>query len=62
MYSKPYIAILLTVCNNITMKNVINFVKSVQSLDVKLLNQLNLPLFLLIEPYYLMFIMIYQNY
>ena len=32
---------MLTVCNYISMKNVINFVKSVQVLHVKLLNQLN---------------------
>ena len=38
---KPYIPILLTVCNNIDMKNVIKFAKSVKSLDVNLLNQLN---------------------
>ena len=40
-FIKPYIPILLTVCNNINMKNVIKFVKSVKLLDVKLLNQLN---------------------
>ena len=43
MYSKPYIPILLTVYNNINMKKVIKFVKSVKLLDVKLLNQLNVP-------------------
>ena len=33
--------ILLTVCNNISMKNVIKRVKSVKLLNVKLLNKLN---------------------
>ena len=38
IYSKPYIPILLTVCNNISMKNVIKRVKSVKLLNVKSLN------------------------
>ena len=50
--------ILLTVCSNINMKNVMKFVKSVKLLGAKLLNQLNLPWFFLIQPHYLMFIMI----
>ena len=33
--------ILLTACNNINMKNMIKFAKSVESLDAKLLYQLN---------------------
>ena len=37
IYSKPYIPILLTVCNNISIKNVIKCVKSVKLLNVKLL-------------------------
>ena len=41
IYSKPYIPTLLAVSNNISMKNVIKFVKTVKSLNVKLLNQLN---------------------
>ena len=40
--------ILLTVCNNVSMENVIKFVESVKSLNVKLLNQLNVLRFLLI--------------
>ena len=40
--------ILLTVCNNVSMENVIKFVESVKSLNVKLLNQLNVLGFLLI--------------
>ena len=53
--------ILLTACNNINMKNMIKFAKSVESLDAKLLYQLNVLWFLLIWTYYLMFIMIYRN-
>ena len=34
-------SILLTVCNNISMKNVIKCVKSVKLLNLKLLNHLN---------------------
>ena len=33
--------VLLKVCNNVNMKNVVKIVESVKSLDVKLLNQLN---------------------
>ena len=33
-FSKPYILILLTVCNNISMKNVIELIKSVKSLKM----------------------------
>ena len=40
--------ILLTVCNNVSMENVIKFGESVKSLNVKLLNQLNVLGFLLI--------------
>ena len=36
-----YIPILLTVCNNISMKNVIKCVESINLLNVKVLNQLN---------------------
>ena len=35
IYSKPYISILLTVCNNISLKYVIKCVKSVKLLNVK---------------------------
>ena len=44
MYSKPYIPILLTACNNVSMKNVIKLVKLVNLLNVKLLNQVYLSL------------------
>ena len=56
MYNKPYLPILLIVCNIISMKNVIKFIKSVKSLNVKLLNvnvKLSVLWFLLIELYYL---------
>ena len=38
IYSKLYITILLTLCSNVSMKNVIKRVKSVKLLNVKLLN------------------------
>ena len=41
VYTASHTPILLTVYNNIKMKNVIKVVKSVKSLDAKLLNQLN---------------------
>ena len=40
----PYIPVLLTVCNNVSMENVINLVKLVNLLNVKLLNQVSLSL------------------
>ena len=42
--------ILLTVCNNSGMKNVIKHLKSVKLLNVKFFNQLN------VKPYYIKFI------
>ena len=44
IYSKPYIPVLLTVCNNVGTKNVIKLVKLVNLLNVKLLNQVHLSL------------------
>ena len=38
-FSKPYIPILLNVCSNASMKNVIKFVKLVKLLNVKFLIQ-----------------------
>ena len=40
----PYIPVLLTVCNNVSMENEINLVKLVNLLNVKLLNQVSLSL------------------
>ena len=40
----PYIPVLLSVCNNVSMENVINLVKLVNLLNVKLLNQVSLSL------------------
>ena len=40
----PYIPVLLAVCNNVSMENVINLVKLVNLLNVKLLNQVSLSL------------------
>ena len=57
IYSKLYIPILLTVCKNISMKNVTKFIKSVKPLNVKMLNvnvKLNILWFLLIKFYYLL--------
>ena len=48
--------ILLAAYNNISMKNVIKFVKSVKSLNITLLNQLYALWLLLIKPYYLLFL------
>ena len=42
IYSKPHMPILLTVCTDICVKNVIKCVKSVQLLNVKLLKELNM--------------------
>ena len=41
MNKSVHIPILMPVCNNISMKNVIKLVKSVKLLNVKLFNQLN---------------------
>ena len=48
--------ILLAAHNNISMKNVIQFVKSVKSLNITLLNQLYALWLLLTKPYYLLFL------
>ena len=39
IYSKHYIPIFLTVCNNVSMKNVIKLVKSVKLFNIKLFNE-----------------------
>ena len=51
--------ILLTVCTNISMKNVTKFIKSVKKLNVKFLNvnvKLNVLWFLLIKLCYLLLV------